>query len=113
MLLAVDQGLSTPRYIFDFLQSPIGQHALLANTSQTGVPAIARPTTSVKAIRLVAPPIQTLMAFDQIVNPIYTRRDRSIEESRILVALRDTLLPKLISGDLRIENVERFLGVNI
>ena len=109
MLLAVDGAVSTPRYIFDFLQSPIGQHALLANTSQTGVPAIARPTTSVKAIRLVAPPIEVLTAFDQLVSPIYSRRDRSIEEGRTLTALRDALLPKLISGNLRVENVDRFL----
>jgi type I restriction enzyme S subunit len=109
MLLAVDQGLSTPRYIFDFLRSPIGQHALLANTSQTGVPAIARPTTSVKAIRLLAPPIQVLIAFDQLANPIYRRRDHSIRESRTLAALRDTLLPKLISGELRVKTAERMV----
>jgi type I restriction enzyme, S subunit len=112
MLLAVDQGLSTSRYVFDFLQSPIGQHALLANTSQTGVPAIARPTTSVKAIRLIAPPIQVLAAFDQLVKPIYMRRDRSIGETRTLRALRDSLLTKLVSGDLRIKSAERLLRGN-
>jgi type I restriction enzyme S subunit len=109
MLLAVDQGISTSRYIFDFLRSPIGQHALLANTSQTGVPAIARPTTSVKAIRLVAPPMQALKTFDQLVSPIYVRRDSNIAESRTLTALRDTLLPKLISGELRVKVAEKIV----
>jgi type I restriction enzyme S subunit len=35
--------------------------------------------------------------------------EMSLMESRSLAALRDTLLPKLISGDLRIKDAERFL----
>jgi len=31
------------------------------------------------------------------------------EESRTLAALRDTLLPKLISGELRVKDAEKFL----
>ena len=31
-------------------------------------------------------------------------------ESRALVALRDALLPKLISGELRVEDTERIVG---
>ena len=104
MLLSVKRDLATPRYVFDFLRSAAGQHALLANTSQTGVPAIARPTTSVRAIRLLAPPIQVLRCFNQLVDPIYMRKDRGIEESRTLAALRDTLLPKLLSGEIRLSN---------
>lgn len=57
ILLSVDPDMVTPRYVYEFLRSPGGQHALLANTSQTGVPAIARPTSSVRAIRLLKPPL--------------------------------------------------------
>ena len=106
MLLSVNRDVVTPRYVFDFLGSAAGQHALLANTSQTGVPAIARPTSSVRAIRLVVPPIQVLRHFDRPVAPIYSQRDGSIEESHTLAALRDTLLPKLISGELRVRDAE-------
>ena len=31
-------------------------------------------------------------------------------ESRTLAALRDALLPKLISGELRVKDAERFIG---
>jgi type I restriction enzyme S subunit len=34
----------------------------------------------------------------------------SARESHTLVALRDTLLPKLISGELRVGDAERFIG---
>jgi type I restriction enzyme S subunit len=30
--------------------------------------------------------------------------------NRILATLRDTLLPKLISGELRVKDAERFIG---
>jgi type I restriction enzyme S subunit len=46
MLLSVDTDQATPRYVLELLRSEGGQHALLANTSQTGVPAIARPTSN-------------------------------------------------------------------
>jgi type I restriction enzyme S subunit len=44
-----------PFFIFYFLRSPVGQHQLLANTSQVGVPAIAQPTSSLKTIEILLP----------------------------------------------------------
>ena len=102
MLLSVNKDVVTSRYVYDFLLSPIGQHALLANTSQTGVPAIARPTSSMRAIQLLLPPLEVLTQFNGIVEPVHGRRDHNVAENRTLAALRDTMLPKLISGELRI-----------
>ncbi len=34
-------------------------------------------------------------------------------ESRTLAALRDTLLPKLISGELRVKDAEKFVGTTV
>jgi type I restriction enzyme S subunit len=36
-------------------------------------------------------------------------QDHYVVESRTLAALRDTLLPKLISGELRVPDVEKIL----
>ncbi len=111
MVLSVDPQATTSRYLYDFLCSASGQHALLANTSQTGVPAIARPTSSVRAIQLVAPSIEILKTFGKIVDPIYKRCNCGISESRALAALRDALLPKLLSGELRVKDAERYIEV--
>jgi type I restriction enzyme S subunit len=56
MKLTCDKEQAIPEYIYYYFKSPIGQNALLMNTSQTGVPAISRPVTSLKAIRLHVPP---------------------------------------------------------
>lgn len=42
--------------------------------------------------------------------PVLHRVLRNILESRTLAALRDTLLPKLISGEIRVKDAERFVS---
>src|SRR5262249_12619196 len=44
MLVRPDPIRLPSHFLYQYLTSPIGQHSLLANTSQTGVPAIAQPT---------------------------------------------------------------------
>ena len=43
MLLSCNRTMADPLFLYYFFKSPTGQHQLLANTSQTGVPAISRP----------------------------------------------------------------------
>lgn len=45
-------------------------------------------------------------AFDQIAEPLFSRLKSVMQENSRLAALRDTLLPKLISGDLRIKDAQ-------
>ena len=90
------------KFVYQFLRSPSGQQALLANTSQVGVPAIARPTTSIKAIDLISPPPQLLYAYDSAVEPFFDFIQSSIRESKILGNILDMLLPKLANGQIRI-----------
>jgi type I restriction enzyme S subunit len=56
------------------------------------------------------PPPELLQAFENQVHCLYQRCIKGIQESRTLAALRDTLLPKLISGELRVPDAERIVG---
>lgn len=47
--------------------------------------------------------------FGKMIKPLFLRSSDAIRESRTLSALRDALLPKLISGALRVADAERFL----
>jgi type I restriction enzyme S subunit len=100
MLLSVNPEIASAHYVFGYFRSPKGQHALLANASQTGVPAIARPTTSVRAIRLVVPERAVVTVFDRIASSLGARQVTATRESRALATVRDALLPKLIAGEL-------------
>jgi type I restriction enzyme S subunit len=62
-----------------------------------------------RTIPAIVPPSAILGAFDRIAGPLHRLIVSSVRESLALAALRDALLPKLISGELRIEEAERFV----
>ena len=62
--------------------------------------------TDLKSQAVLLPPATVLERFHTFVKASYGRIDASEAESRTLAALRDTLLPKLISGELRVQDAE-------
>jgi len=64
---------------------------------------------SFRAIPVALPPAAIMKAFDDQIRPFYERITNSERESRTLAALRDALLPKLIRGEIRVKDAERFL----
>ena len=58
---------------------------------------------------IALPPEPLAVTFTRLVQPSVERTVAGIHESHALAALRDTLLPKLISGELCVEDAERVL----
>jgi type I restriction enzyme S subunit len=67
-------------------------------------------TSSLEDMPIVLPPPEVRGAFNEHVRSILLRIPEPYFENRTLTALRDTLLPKLISGELRVNDAERFIG---
>lgn len=111
MLLTADRKRTAPRFIFEFLRSERGMQQLLAFTSQTGVPAIARPSTSLKSVNIIDPTRPVLEEFEKLLNPIVDRESAIVSENRTLIAIRDLLLPKLMSGEIRVKDAEKVVEV--
>jgi type I restriction enzyme S subunit len=61
-------------------------------------------------VLVVEPPAELIEAFEKRVGPILERIRACLFLSRTVAALRDTLLPKLISGELRARDPKRFIG---
>ncbi|WP_373509829.1 restriction endonuclease subunit S [Thiocapsa sp.] len=59
--------------------------------------------------KLCAPSNAVLTAFETQVVPVFSRQRSAAAEANSLAALRDTLLPKLISGELRLRAAEKLL----
>lgn len=57
------------------------------------------------------PPHALTQAFSSIVEPIYQRMVLSLHNTRMLTETRDYLLPKLISGAVRIRDVEKAVSL--
>jgi type I restriction enzyme S subunit len=52
--------------------------------------------------RQAVPPSELVAKFDSIVQPVFEKIHANDEESRTLAELRDALLPKLLSGKIRV-----------
>jgi type I restriction enzyme S subunit len=91
----------TRGYIYCLARSPVFRQqidALVTGTSKSHQRAQA---ASVLAIAVIMPPGPITEAFDEAVSDLFDRTLVVRGESRALAALRDTLLPKLISGEVR------------
>jgi len=60
--------------------------------------------------RVLIPSKPLMDSMDNLMDPLVERVVSCRLESRTLATLRDTLLPKLISGVLRVKDAERIAG---
>lgn len=60
----------------------------------------------------VAPP-ESMERFDAVIASQFDQLVSNAQQSRSLAQLRDTLLPKLISGELRVPDAERIVGAAV
>jgi len=65
------------------------------------------------SIAHVKPPRDLVLAYEKLAAQPDDQIERNERESRILAQLRDTLLPKLISGELRVPDAERIVGATL
>jgi len=72
--------------------------------------ATAVNSDSVRAIPVLVPSAEVHEAFLSATLPSFFRLRALQRESRTLASLRDALLPKLISGELRVGDAARFVG---
>jgi type I restriction enzyme S subunit len=66
-------------------------------------------SSSLENMPATLPPPGVRRMFDTVARPILSRIPESYFQGKTLAALRDTLLPKLISGELRVKNAERLI----
>jgi type I restriction enzyme S subunit len=60
--------------------------------------------TAFRPIQMVMPPPETLAAFMEIAGSLHARGVSNLKESTELATARDALLPRLLSGDLRLRS---------
>jgi type I restriction enzyme S subunit len=103
--LRCDRQKALPEYINYYFHSREGQGKLLANTSSTGVPSIARPSSHLKSIVVPLPPIEVQNEWLNIVSPMIRAITQNIRGNKKLIIIRDALLPKLMSGELSVADI--------
>ena len=78
-----------------------GLNRLLEKTTGSVFPSLSAP--DIKGFSVLKPSMAILEAYERATNPLIQRIQQNHHQSRTLATLRDTLLPKLLSGEVRIE----------
>ena len=65
------------------------------------------PARALSHFPLAAPSKDATQAFGNLIRPLFEQASANACESRTLATLRDSLLPKLISGDIRLPETEK------
>ena len=100
-------------FLYELMKSDAVQQGIQERvTGSTGSRQRAKPE-DVAVMHIVVPNPEVIEAFGCTVGPLHEKALACIRESRTLAALRDTLLPKLISGELRVSDAERFMEARI
>ena len=91
MKLTCNYDQVDPYFVFYWLKSPKGQQELLKNTSQTGVPAIAQPLSSLRKVRLPKPNKQEQLVISKILADLDSKIELNEEMNKILEQIAQTV----------------------
>lgn len=96
-----------PTFLIECLLS-VAMRQEIESKVDSGTILDALNVRSIPALRFIRPSDETLLHhFERLVRPMRRRMELQLAESRVLASLRDTLLPALISGEIRIADAER------
>lgn len=84
------------KFIFHFLKNK----DLASLNAGSAVPSMT--TNILNAMELPIPDDSTFLIFDNLVTPLYTKIQANEKQSLHLAQIRDTILPKLMSGEIEV-----------
>lgn len=87
--------------VFTWLWTLENMNAILAKANGSTFQEISKG--NFRPLPMVVPPKPVLQAFDAVAKPLYERIAKNEKESRTLAQTRDLLLPRLMSGEIRIQ----------
>jgi len=86
-----DTDVVIPEYVVAFFKTPEGQHKLLANAVQTGVPSIAQPVSYLRTIMIPVPPLSEQKAITHILGTLDDKIELNRKKSETLEAMARAL----------------------
>ena len=90
-------------YLYFLLMSTDVREQIIGCTNGTTVNMLSADGLRMPRFRL--PPKELIDRFEQFASPIFDKMEILYEESRTLASLRDTLLPKLMRGEVRVKGL--------
>ena len=95
----VCDGPLPPTYVLNWAIASMD--AIKAHASGTTFPEISKK--NFRPLPVIVPPPDVIAAYQQVVDPLFGLLTDCVKESEQLGAMRDYLLPKLLSGQVRVD----------
>ena len=96
----------------DFVRFSIEDSMAFFERAKVGTTVIHLGKSDIDTFRILVSDDMCLSAFDRLVTPLTDRILATEAESRTLALIRDALLPKLLSGEIRVKDAEKFVASN-
>jgi type I restriction enzyme S subunit len=107
-LIRTKASKGTPHFWFhQFIAKPFQK--VIEERSIHGATVNRTPLTEFPGYPILEPPETLRLAFDHAASSLWARTHAASNQTASLTTLRDTLLPKLISGEIRIPDAEKML----
>lgn len=92
----------------NYLLSAINSNRVLNDLKSKALGSVQKyvNTNHVKEIELLLPSSEIMKYYSRIIDPIYDKMLENNEENLTLTEIRDNLLPKLMSGEIRVSDFE-------
>ena len=87
-------------FLYFWLWSDATMHELKHRGGKAAIPGINQ--ADVRELKLTVPGPKVLNTFEQLTAPLISKIFSNAKQAQTLATLRDTLLPRLISGQLRL-----------
>lgn len=100
-------------FIYSLCISPFFQETFVSLVTGTSSSHQRVKPEDLLSIKILCPPEPEIEAFSEKVEPLFKNINSNKEQSRTLASIRDTLLPKLLSGEIRVKDAERFVEARI
>lgn len=97
---------NSSNYLYGYFRDHVGQSAIGSIVTGSAQPKFNK--TNFRDLRLLFPSTPVLQIFERQAAVLWERECLSNKEGETLAGLRDALLPKLISGEVRVWDAERF-----
>lgn len=91
-------------YLYLLFTSSYGQYLLKSIVTGSAQPKFNK--TNFRSLKVLVPDAVTLSSFNEMYAPINEKLVQNSLENKALSKIRDTLLPKLMSGELDVSNID-------
>lgn len=90
-----------PTFLIQALISDVMKDEITQKTN-SGTILDALNVKNIPELEIIIPPTEIVAAFERIVRPLRAKMENNLAENLSLSCLRDMILPKLLSGEIRL-----------